>query len=269
MAGKPLEQSVLVDWLGQIIVAAAGPRPFLVSTHRVGGERDYRDGTCRLLGLEAARGLPAVHHWQRQVHEDKVGMLTPRQLDPGCPIDRCQDLVFVLKELHEQVPVELDVLDNQDSLHGRASGSDCRTVVKARRTSRNSASRSSPRFSTTASVRRSSRALSSGVSSLAVRTITGMSRRSGSACNCSSTAKPSSPGISKSRKITSGGRSAIACNASRPSLATSIVQDSPSSSWRTISATFGSSSTTSSRPQCPAVRDSAVSRVSRSNGLIR
>ena len=105
-------------------------------------------------------------------------MLAPRQLDPGRPIERCQDLVLVFQELHEQVPVELDVLDNQDSssrprfrfgLSNRRQGAP--HLPQQRVTLQSPLLDHGERASL-------ERALSSGVSSLAVRTITGMSRRS-------------------------------------------------------------------------------------------
>src|SRR6267142_3827103 len=67
-----VEQQILVDRLGEEIVAAARARPLLVAAHGVGREHDHRNARKPLVGLEAARRLPAVHLRQRKVHEDEI-----------------------------------------------------------------------------------------------------------------------------------------------------------------------------------------------------
>ena len=49
-------------------------------------------------------------------------MLTLCNPESFCPIDRCEDFVVVLQELHNQVLVELYVFDYEDLFHGFIPG---------------------------------------------------------------------------------------------------------------------------------------------------
>src|SRR5687767_503669 len=74
-AGDLLVEQVLVERLWEVIVAAAGAGALLVAGHGVGGESD--DGGSGQMGhcLDAARGLPAIHGGEREIHQDQVGPL--------------------------------------------------------------------------------------------------------------------------------------------------------------------------------------------------
>ena len=71
----------------------------------------------RRVRLEAARGLPAVHARQREVHEDQVGLASRRAFERGLAVLGDHQAVAVLEQLHQQIAVELDVLDDEDGLH--------------------------------------------------------------------------------------------------------------------------------------------------------
>src|SRR5262249_9552596 len=71
--------------------------------------------------LYPARRLPSIDDGQRQVHQDEVRSLPFGRFDAGRPVDRRENLVPVLQDLDQEVAVELDILDDQDPLHGPAS----------------------------------------------------------------------------------------------------------------------------------------------------
>src|SRR5438445_441197 len=73
-----LKEEVLVDRLGEEIVAAARARALLVAAHRARREHDHRNAGERRVGLEAPRRLPAIHARQRQVHQDEIGLVLHR-----------------------------------------------------------------------------------------------------------------------------------------------------------------------------------------------
>ena len=69
--------------------------------------------SCR-IGFETTGRLPAVDDRQRQVHENQVGVLACRDPNAFGAINRREDFVGVLQELHEQILIELHVLHHKD-----------------------------------------------------------------------------------------------------------------------------------------------------------
>src|SRR5262249_50846019 len=208
-----LVEQILVERLRQVIVAAALPGALLVAFHRVRGQRDHRDAAEVLVGLEPARRFPAVHDRQRQVHENQIGPLAPRHLEPLGAVAGREDLVGVFEKLQEEITVELDALDHQDALHGSVVGRAALYEPSAVRSSWMKIFRSSPIFWTTLTTLCSSSARSAGLNVFAVSTTTGMFRCWGSCCRCSMTVKPSMCGIKRSSRITSGRCRAIVSSA--------------------------------------------------------
>ena len=73
------------------------------------------------MRFETTGRLPSIDHRKRQIHENEIRPLAFRRCNP-CLAVRCRDqLEFILKQLREQVPVEFDILDDQDLFHGTAS----------------------------------------------------------------------------------------------------------------------------------------------------
>src|SRR3954468_18064429 len=66
------DQLIRQAGLGEERVAARLLRAPGVARQRVAGERDHRDLPGALVGLEPAGRFPAVHHRQREIHDDDV-----------------------------------------------------------------------------------------------------------------------------------------------------------------------------------------------------
>src|SRR5258706_6054419 len=60
---------------GDHAVAADVPRPFRDARQRMSGQGDNGNGRCTRVGLQPAGGFPALHHGQRQVHQDEIGQV--------------------------------------------------------------------------------------------------------------------------------------------------------------------------------------------------
>src|SRR5687767_9903614 len=112
-----LVENIFIDRLGHEVVAAALPRALLVAAHGVRRQYDDRDFRGLRVLLEAPCRLPAVHARQREVHEDEVRLVLRGALQRGLAVLRDHDRVAVLEQLHEQVPVQRHVLDDQHGLH--------------------------------------------------------------------------------------------------------------------------------------------------------
>src|SRR5262249_10025672 len=111
-------QAGIVHRLAVVVVAAGGERLLAVARHRVRGERDHGDGARFGCSLEPARGFPAVDHREAQVHDDEIGLLGFRHLDPLCAVDRDQyGEAGARQPVPEHVDVVVVVLDVED-LHG-------------------------------------------------------------------------------------------------------------------------------------------------------
>jgi DNA-binding response OmpR family regulator len=112
----------------RLVGVAAGLEGLLaVRTHGVGGERHHRNGARRLVALQGAGGLPAVHDGQAHVHEDQVGRLAAGLLHALGAIDRDGDLVApLLQATRQHVAVHLLVFHQQDPGHRLPSSPDCR-----------------------------------------------------------------------------------------------------------------------------------------------
>ena len=107
----------MVDRLGDVGIAPALVRALAIPLHRVGRQRDHRNAGRALVRLEEARGLPAVDHRKRQVEENEVGLLLPRERDACGAVHGDEELELVLEELDEEIAIPLEVLDDHDALH--------------------------------------------------------------------------------------------------------------------------------------------------------
>ncbi len=67
--------------LGDEGVAAGAPRALGNAGERVAGEGDHRDARRAAVGLEPPGRLPPVHHRQRQIHQDDIGLALDRLLE--------------------------------------------------------------------------------------------------------------------------------------------------------------------------------------------
>ena len=73
-------------------------RLLAVAFHRMRGQRDHRNRLGRVIGLESARRLPAVHHRQAHVHQDEIGLLARRHVDAFLAVHRDHDLEAVAQQ---------------------------------------------------------------------------------------------------------------------------------------------------------------------------
>ena len=116
-SGKHGEQQVFIQWFAEIVVTPTLQGLLLVPQHGVGGQGDDWDIAQHCVGFDTPGGLPTVDDGQRQVHQDDIGMLTRRNLDAFGPIGRREDVVLILQELYDEIPVELHVFDDEDLAH--------------------------------------------------------------------------------------------------------------------------------------------------------
>src|SRR6516162_8057142 len=106
------------DRLGIVIFATHFHGLLAIAGHRVRGERDHRDPPSGIVGLDPARCLPTVDHWQAHVHQDEVGPLRERHIGALLPVHRDRDLVAVAGEpARKHVAVHLIVFDQQNFWH--------------------------------------------------------------------------------------------------------------------------------------------------------
>src|SRR5262249_40478693 len=92
-ASECLEQEGFIDWLAEVAIAPTGPRPFFIARHRVRRQGDDRDAAQRRVSFDTSRGLPAIDHWQREIHENQIGVFAGCQLDPGRSVHCCEEVV--------------------------------------------------------------------------------------------------------------------------------------------------------------------------------
>ncbi|MNH97932.1 hypothetical protein D3C73_506390 [compost metagenome] len=115
--GQRGEHAVYVQWLGQVVIHAAGQGAFAVPGHGVGGHGDDRQRReVRLLANPAGRGI-AVHHRHLAVHQHTVEIAVPGQpveclLAIICQLelDAC-----LLQQVARQLPVQFVVLHQQQA----------------------------------------------------------------------------------------------------------------------------------------------------------
>ena len=77
---------------------------------------DDRNMTERAIGFELARDLPSVHPGQRQINHNHIRTFYTRLLVGAFSVAGDDQAIAILEQLDEQVPIELDVLDDQDGL---------------------------------------------------------------------------------------------------------------------------------------------------------
>ena len=67
------------------------------------------------MRFEAAGGFPSIDHRKRQIHQNEIRPLPLRRCNSRLAVGSRDQLEFLLQQLREQVPVEVDILDDQKS----------------------------------------------------------------------------------------------------------------------------------------------------------
>src|SRR5665213_2013633 len=119
-AQKPFDRLEKIDdrdRLGDIGLAAAFANFFLIALHGKGGHGDDRNAAQLVILLDPFGYLEAGDLGQLNVHQDKIGMMQPREPQRLHPVLGLQNVVAVrLEQIVEKLHVEIIVLDDEDPL---------------------------------------------------------------------------------------------------------------------------------------------------------
>src|ERR1051326_4728262 len=117
------QQLARAGGLGDVIVAARGPRLLLVSAQRIRGDGDDRDRCERRIGLDAAGGFVAVEQRQMDVPQDQVRLRAGRDGERVLAVLGLDHLVSgAAEQIAQDLPIVLLILDHQDALaHGTSA----------------------------------------------------------------------------------------------------------------------------------------------------